>query len=373
MVGAIVHEWVSESGGSEKVLDAIADAFPDAEMHVLWNDVPDRFGDRKVNETWIARTPLRQSKALALPFMPPTWRRRESSQELDWALVSSHLFAHHARFVGVNRNVPKFVYVHTPARYIWAPELDARGKSGVARLASAFLKPIDRHRAQEAQAFAANSEFVRERIRQAWNRDATVIHPPVEVERIQSVADWSTKLGRDEMRVLEALPASFVLGASRFIPYKRLDLVIAAGDAVDLPVVLAGSGPEEVRLRVLATEATVPVHFISNPSNAMLYALYQRAAVFVFPAVEDFGIMPVEAMAAGTPVVANRIGGAAESVVDGETGALTSFSSACDIEAALRAAMAVDPMKVTRRAQAFSRRAFTSRVREFVLEGSRAE
>ena len=142
-----------------------------------------------------------------------------------------------------------------------------------------------------------------------------MIYPPVDVEQIQSVADWRTRLDDEEAAQLAALPSSFLLGASRFIPYKRLDLVIQAGEAADLPVVLAGKGPERAALEAAAERASVPVHFVHAPSWALLFALYQQALLFVFPAVEDFGIMPVEAMAAGAPVLAQAVGGTSESVV----------------------------------------------------------
>ena len=142
---------------------------------------------------------------------------------------------------------------------------------------------------------------------------------------IQQVADWSTRLTDVESQQLVALLDGFVLGASRFIPYKQLELVLLTGEASGRPVVLAGDGPEEQRLRELAEAARVPVHFVIAPSTPLLYALYQRCAVFVFPALEDFGIMPVEAMAAGAAVVARSEGGTAESTIDGATGAPDRF------------------------------------------------
>lgn len=320
MSGAIAHEWIEPSGGAEKVLDAMVEAFPDSDIFALWDDAPGRYPSQQVTESWLAKTPLRRHKAAALPFLPATWRHLHSERQYDWLLVSSHLFAHHARFRGAMRDIPKFVYAHTPARYIWAPELDARGGSLPVKAAAAMFKPLDRKRAQEAVAIAANSEFVRQRIQRAWDRDATVIYPPVDVERIQSVPDWRTKLTGDELHTLEELPHDFILGASRFVPYKRLDWVIRAGAAADVPVVITGRGPEEEHLRTIAAGVNVPVHFVINPSTPMLYALYQASRVFVFPAVEDFGIMPVEAQAAGTPVVTTSVGGATESVIPGVTG-----------------------------------------------------
>mgnify|MGYP001792271793 CR=1 FL=1 len=146
-------------------------------------------------------------------------------------------------------------------------------------------------------------------MRASGERDSEVVHPPVAVKRVQSVESWVARISEAEREVLDRLPRPFVLGASRFIPYKRLDLVIKAGEAVDLPVVLAGRGPEERRLREQAEQAKVPVHFVHDPSDRLLYALYEAASVFVFPAIEDFGIMPVEGSATGPPVVGGASGG----------------------------------------------------------------
>src|SRR5690606_5604475 len=143
-----------------------------------------------------------------------------------------------------------------------------RGSSRAVKVVSPMFQMIDRKRAQEATAIAANSVFVRDRIRQAWDRDATVIHPPVAVERIRSQSDWRTQVTNDaEQGLLDNLPTPFILGASRFIPYKRLDLVIAAGEKAGLPVVLAGRGPEEAHLHEMAAAASVPVHIVLSPSD----------------------------------------------------------------------------------------------------------
>ncbi len=363
MTGLLVHEWIESSGGAENVLEAMARAFPDAGIRCLWNDAPHRFAQRDVRETWLAGTPLRHHKAAALPFMLPTWRRLRA--DADWMLVSSHLFAHHARLVG--RDVPKYVYAHTPARYIWNPELDSRGDHVAVRAVATLLRRIDRRRAQEATAVAANSAFVRDRIRRAWNRDATVIHPPVAVERIMSRPDWRTEVSGDaERRVLDGLPERFVLGASRFVPYKRLDLVIEAAARAGLPAVIAGGGPDEARLRAAAASADVPVRFVTSPSTALLYALMQRAAVFVFPAVEDFGIVPVEAQAAGTPVVTGPVGGQVETYTPGVSGVTAEAADAGALASAIEYALSLAPFDPRTAVARFGDDVFLTRIRSFV-------
>lgn len=121
MTGLIVHEWLEERDGSERIVDAMRESFPNAELVALWNDAPEKYRD--VHESWLARTPLRRHKALSLPFQLCAWRRVvPRTDDVDWVLVSSHLFAHHVDVrTQSGERVPKYVYTHTPARYIWAP------------------------------------------------------------------------------------------------------------------------------------------------------------------------------------------------------------------------------------------------------------
>jgi len=357
--GVLVHEWLSRRGGSENVLVELARIFPDAGISALWDDAPERFVPGRVTETWIARTPLRQHKALALPLMPNTWRHLPSS-DAEWILCSSHLFAHHARFAGPARDAPKFVYTHTPARYIWTPELDLRGDNALARAVSKPLQTLDRRRAQEAHSIAVNSAFVAERVARVWDRDSIVIYPPVGVAKFG--LDVQEPLTDEESVLLASLPESFILGASRFVPYKRLDIAIEAGIASDVAVVIAGDGPDEERLRAIAEKHPGRVTFVKKPSSALLSRLYRQALVLVFPAIEDFGIMPVEAMASGTPVIANRVGGAAESVVHGVTGMLLDSFDAASLRNAVEKASTLDPAACVNRAWEFDVSVFDRKI-----------
>ena len=361
--GIIVHEWLERTGGAENVVTRLAGLFPDADIVALWDDSQERFPRERVTETWLARTPLRRSKALSLPLMPTVWRHL-GKRDVDWLLCSSHVFAHHARFSGAARDAAKLVFAHTPARYIWEPGIDQRGAHPLTRTAGATFRPLDRRRAQEPVAIAAVSEYVRQRIERAWQRESTVIHPPVAVT---SFADHVVSLSAAEEHIASALPDTFLLGASRLIPYKRMDQVIAAGTATGLPVVIAGSGPDLPRLQHLADASGTQVHFVPRPSHDLLVELYRRALAYVFPAIEDFGIMPVEAMATGTPVIGTSLGGVSETVIHNESGVLVdSFDSRTELRAAVDTATHLRPDTIASRAWTFDQERFDQDIRDWM-------
>lgn len=370
MTGLIVQEWIERSGGAEQVLDAFRVALPDSRFFALWSDDPDRFPASVVDESWMARTPLRRHKALALPLMPATWRSAKISQRPDWVLTSSYVFAHHANFGSRTDGVPKFSYIHTPARYLWEPDLDGRGRGAALAGARGALKDIDRSAAAWAGDLAANSEFVRRRVLRSWERDARVIYPPVHARAIIDGGPWQERLTPPEERLLASLPErGFLLAASRLVPYKRHSAVIRIGDALSIPVVVAGSGPERANLEALAASVKVPVHLLGHVSDALMRALFQRALAFVFPPVEDFGILPVEAMAAGCPVIVNREGGAAESVVDGVTGFHVDPYDLQDVSAAVSRVERLAPGAARARAEMFDIDRFVEQVQSWVLGG----
>lgn len=357
----ISHEWVESIGGSENVFRELLTTFPVAEAACLWNNNP-RIFDRPVRESWLATTKLRGKKAASLLFQPSAWRRVQLGDH-DTVIASSHAFGHHLAGRAAREGRRAIAYVHTPARYIWAPEVEARGDRLPVRLASVPLKRIDRRATHPDVRYIANSRYIRDRIRRSWDVDATVVYPPVDVERIQSVEDWREKVEGPDRALLDDLPPVFVLGASRLVAYKRFDLVFEVGRALGLPVVIAGSGPDEPVIREQAKSANIPVTFAGRVSDELLYALYQRAALFVFMAVEDFGIMPVEAIAAGGRVLVNSAGGAVESVDMLRGGvAVDGAASTRELMGAADDALRLDVAGASARAEAFSRAAFRAQM-----------
>ncbi|MHA7281111.1 glycosyltransferase [Arthrobacter sp. MDT2-2] len=363
--GLILHEWIARHGGSENVVAALLDGFPDAELACLWNDAPDRFASRRVTESVLAKTGLRRHKAGALPIMPLVWKTIRLPA-FDWLLISSHAFAHQAADHAMRRDVPAFVYAHTPARYLWAPTLDERSRHPLAKMGAMALRHIDSASVVKTATFAANSNFVAERMNRAWGVDAQTIYPPIAIERLHSRPDWSQELDEGDSLTLQELPTTFVLGASRFVKYKQLERVIRLGELCNLPVVLAGSGPEHAALLARAATASVPVSVVLKPSDKLLYALYERATLFAFPPVEDFGIMPVEAMALGTPTIVNELGGAAESVRIVEGGVTASWHDDDALRSAVDQALSLDMTAARANSARFSEASFVGSIKRWM-------
>lgn len=360
----LAHEWIADVGGSENVFEQIRLAVPHRRAVCLWNGNPVRFNG--VEETWLARSPLRDRKAAAMPFMGSAWKRVDLTG-VDKVVVSSHAFSHHLASRAADRGIPAYAYVHSPARYVWVPDLDERGNSLIGHLGRPYFRHRDRRHVSSNVAYAANSKFVAKRVADAWGVEASVIYPPVDTDRIRAFAG---ELSDADNAIASALPPNFVLGASRFVPYKNVDAAIIAGEILDLPVVLAGTGPDEPRLRALGEQARTPVIFVGRVSDDLLLEMYRRAELFVYMAVEDFGIMPVEAMACGTPVLVNEIGGSRESVL-GVSGGLTSgWRDSCfDDTDLVERALTIDTKALESAVAQFSNAAFRSNLRSWVGEG----
>ncbi|NYF57272.1 glycosyltransferase [Micromonospora purpureochromogenes] len=353
---ALVHEWFGATGGSENVFLAIQEVLPDAKGFVLWRDHDARRG-LDLRESWLARTPLRRSKALALPLMPLTWRTL-TRERFDVVISSSHAFAHTVKF----RSSPDaryLSYIHSPARYLWSPDFDGRGSNGMLTVPRRVLQGADVRLSRHVDSYAANSREVQARIQRFWKRDARIIHPPVDV-------DYFTDAPAAERRQERA----YLLGVGRWIPYKKFDLMIEIAEAGRMPLVIAGSGPEEEALRRQAARVGVPVTFERQPSRQRLRELYWGAKCLLFPTHEDFGIIPVEAMACGTPVLGLRRGGVLETVVDGETGFLVDSDDPREYAAMLGHVDGLDRGRVQAHAARFSAAVFRANVATWVADAT---
>lgn len=357
----ITHEWLARAGGSENVFEQLGEAFPDADQYCLWNDDPERFP--RARETWLSHTPLRRSKAAALPFLR-SGLRSVPVEDYDVVVASSHAFGHYNAYRAVRHGARGFAYVHSPARYLWAPDHDVRGQGRAVRTAAPLLRSLDRRTTSARVHYAANSAFVRDRVRDAWGVQAEVIHPPVAVDEI--TARLATPLDADDSAVAATLPEGYLLGASRLVGYKRVDRVVELAGALGRPVVVAGEGPEQPALRDLAARLGVHATFVGRVSDRLLCELYRRAALFVFLPVEDFGIMPLEAVAAGAPVLVNHDGGAWEGVGGTGAGERTRTEDTRMIVDAARRAIVLKEAAGPDAVRAFSHTSFRHAVQDWV-------
>lgn len=354
---AIAHEWLAVRAGSEKTFEAMAEAFPRADLYALTRD-PEAafyFGGREVVTTALDRWPLlRDRRALALPLMPAAWRFIPVRESYDVVLTSSHAFV---RTFPPARPAQHFCYCHAPMRYAWSPGIDQRTSRQIPGLSTALagLRAWDRRTTRHVDHFAANSSAVRDRIGKFYGREATVIHPPVDT-------GFFTPSPEPAFR-------ERALAVSRFIPYKRLDLAIRACAQAGVPLTLAGSGPDEADLRALARTTGADVEFEIAPSDERLRDLYRTSIALLFPANEDFGIVPVETQACGTPVIGLDEGGVRDTVIHGETGLRVARQEPDDFADALRELVGTPPKPQDCRehAERFSLGRFIERMQEWIL------
>jgi len=306
---ALVHDWLTTLGGAERVLEALCQLFPAAPVYTLvW--VTD--GEtRRVTEGRVVRASFlqhfpggRRLYRLCLPLMPL------AVESLDVSGYEVVISSNHAVAKGVRTRWDQLhiSYVHTPMRYAWDLENVYLDVAGASRVMGLFARPLlhylrtwDVAAANRVDVFVANSKHVAGRIWKLYRRRARVIYPPVNVDRFIPRAD------REE----------FYVTVTRLVPYKRVDLIVRAFARLGRPLVVVGDGPELRRLRGMAS-ANVKV--VGWQPDEVVRDYLERARAFVFAAEEDFGIGPVEAQAAGAPVIAYGRGGALESVVEGETG-----------------------------------------------------
>ena len=362
---ALVHEWLAGRSGSEKTFEQMALAFPEADLFALSREpgVDYDFGGRQVRTTWLDSPLLRSRRSAALPLMPLAWRGARSRVAIyDLVLTSSHAFANLAHVTKNARTV--LSYCHTPARYLWLPGLDNRLDlaGALARPARRVLQQWDLRGSERVDRFAVNSREVASRVLEYYGRESEVIPPPV---------DFDFFSGRPSSLLQGRLPKRYLLAISRWVDYKRLDLAIQTAAALRMPIVVAGSGPDGSRLRAVARESGAEATFVVSPTQEQLRELYSHAVVLLFPAFEDFGIVPVEAQAAGTPVVAFGRGGTLDTVIDGQTGVFAHDQSVRAFVEATESciAMANDPEAASRcraNASTFSEQTFRRRLVEWV-------
>ena len=357
---ALIHDWLTGMRGGEKALDALCSLFPGAPLWTLVHvpgSVSQCIEARKIHTSFLQHLPFAKTKYRHyLPLFPMAAElTKVSAEDADVVISTSHAVAKAMVKRDKDRRPLHVCYIHTPMRYIWDRFDDYFGPEKVGRAAShLFFKPIARllqiydiKTVDRVDVYCTNSSYVAERIRRIYHREAEVIYGPGDVGHgaavIRSPEDW-------------------YLMVTAMVPYKRVDQAIAACARLGRSLKIVGKGPEEKRLKSLARELGASVEFLGFVSDQKLLDCYGRAKGLLFPGVEDFGLVPVEAIAAGCPVIALAKGGAMDSMT-AETAEFYAEESAAALQRAILRfeAREFSDAELRRRAAEFTREQFGRR------------
>jgi len=356
---AVVHERFTELGGAERCVEELHRLWPAAVVHAAVVDrsiLPAGLRTAEIRPTRLQRLYRGgPSYAHLLPLLAGSMRRIDVG-DVDVVIASHHAFSNRIR---PRKGIPVVSYTYTPARWLWEPAMRAveseRASARVALAAfAATQRAADRNAAHRASGVIACSRHAAARVARYWGLKATVVHPPVDVRFFT----------RDDTVPRE----SFFLVAGRLVPYKRVDEAITAARIAGVRLVVAGDGRDRARLEATAGPNT---EFLGAVNDETLRSLYRRCRALVFPGDEDFGLVPVEAQACGAPVIAQGVGGALDSVVDGVTGVLYDPTAAQSLTLALRhfAPERFDAERARTNAERFSSERFQT---EFLSATARA-
>ena len=354
---AIVHDYLNQMGGAERVVLALHELFPDAPIYTSIYD-PERvdpaFKNIDVRTSFMQKLPMvTRHHQPYLPFYPFAMEKLDL-RGYDLILSSSSAFA---KGVITRPETLHICYCHTPMRWCWNYEeyVEREQLGKVARTLLPFLitglRLWDQTTASRVDHFIANSPVIVDRIRKYYRREAIFIPPPVEVKRFPF--DPATQ------------PEDYFLVLSRLIPYKRIDLAIEACNRLQLPLVVIGKGRDAERLKKLAGPT---IHFMGGLSDQEVTHYISHCRAFLFPGEEDFGITPLEAQAAGRPVIAYGAGGALASVIEGVTGTFFREQTVESLTAALASfdERRFNPVAIRNHALEFDTPRFQRRILQFI-------
>ncbi|OFW38801.1 MAG: hypothetical protein A3J29_13010 [Acidobacteria bacterium RIFCSPLOWO2_12_FULL_67_14b] len=364
---ALVHDWLTGMRGGEKALEVFCELYPDADLFTLVH-IPGT-----TSPVIEART-VRRSAIQLLPFAGRLYREylplfpiaveQFDLDAYDLVISTSHCAAKSVVVTGRARHL---CYCLTPMRYAW-DQFDAYfGPDRVGTVASALLRPMlaglarwDRATAGRVHRYLAISQYVARRIALYYNRESTLVYPPVDTE---FYAPASNEAAED----VPQLDRPHFLVVSALVPYKRVDLAMMAARRAGVALTVVGNGPERARLEALTGDG---VELLGWRSDEEIRDLYRRSTAAILPGEEDFGIVPVEAQACGRPVVALGRGGALDTVIDGDTGVLVPDPSVDSLADSLTRAASItwNPARIRAHAQRFSRERFVTEIRHIVDE-----
>ena len=357
---ALVHDWLNQIGGAEDVLETLAGMFPDAPIYtsMYWQEgMPPPYRDWDIRTTWMDRLPgIYRHHQPYLPLYPLAFARLNLSG-YDAVLSNKSGFCHGVR-TGEAIHV---CYCLAPTRYVWdfdgyaAREALPPALKTALRPVIGLLRRWDYRAAQRVDHFVAISREIQTRIGRYYGRDSAIVYPPVETDRFQ----------------LASTHDDYFLIVSRLVPYKQIDLAVRTFTRLGLPLVIAGDGRDRGALEELAGPT---VTFLGRVPDEDLPELFARCRAYVLPGVEDFSIAPVQAQAAGRPVIARRAGGALDTVIEGVTGTFFSEPTPEALGAAVRTfdPDRIDPHACVRNADRFDTKVFMRRMVRFVEAKTRA-
>jgi glycosyltransferase involved in cell wall biosynthesis len=357
MPTALIHDWLNQLGGAEDVLESLVGLFPGAPVFtsIYWREkMPAHYQLWPIRVSFMDRLPgIHRRHQPYLPLYPFAFERFDLSG-FDVILSNKSGFCHGVRRP---RGATHVCYCLTPTRYVW--DFDAyAAREGLGRAARLMLRTMlgwlqrwDRAAASRVDHFIAISTEVQRRIARFYERDSTIIYPPVAIARFTPRAEVD----------------DYFLSLGRLIPYKRVDLAVQACTARNLPLLVAGDGRDRARLERMAGPT---VKFLGRVPEADLPELLARCRAFIFPGLEDFGIAPVQALAAGRPVIAFAGGGALDTIEDGLNGVLFHAPTLEALGAAIErlARTTFDPRQVRRSAERFDVSVFKERLTAFIAE-----
>ncbi len=353
---ALVHDYLNQYGGAERVLEALHDIVPDAPVYTSIYDaaaMPAQYRDWDIRTTWMQALPLWRRFFRHYFLLYPKAFESIPLQQYQLIISSSSAYA---KGVIPAPGAVHICYCHTPMRFAWQTDQyiareQIRGPIKVImQFLLRYLREWDVRSAPRVTHYIANSRVVAERIRTHYQREATIIPPPVDLAPFQNI------------------PAGdYLLTGGRLVPYKRIDLAIQACSALGVPLVVFGDGRDKAELMAMAGPT---VRFVGRVSEAERLELFAGARGFLFPGEEDFGITPLEAMAAGRPVLAYRAGGALDTVIPDQTGVFFDTQTVDAVQAGITQLMGRtwDAQRIRHHAEQFSRERFIERMQAVIAQ-----
>lgn len=356
---AIVCDWLTGTGGAERVVKELANLYPDAPIYTSQYDPKkiDWFKNSDVRTGWLQKVSPRLKKFL--PVLRAIYFSRLNLSDYDLVISSSGA---EAKYIKTKKHV---CYMHAPTHYYWARYEQymkypgfPKGLNWLAKLGLKFLvrplRKLDWRKAQNIDLVIANSSYTKAQIKKYYQTDSIVVHPPVDLDR------FSKKEVKEKHR------KGFVV-IGRQTPYKMIDLAVLACTELMLPLKVVGDGPDNTKLRSLAGST---ISFYQNASDQDIVELLSSSEGFIFPGIDDFGIVSIEAMSAGTPVIAYKDGGALDYVVPGETGEFFDQQSADSLSHVLKnfnSAM-YSSVAIIKFAEQFSSLVFRDKIKKLIKE-----